>query len=325
MIRSSECNFYYLNSFFDPRFSFWPLFLRWARFIQAKPVLIAPRGEFAPAALSIKSLKKKLYFKCLFFFGLLENVVWQASSNFERRDISESLFKYDTTKNSTVISFSKVKIAPDLLGNKNKIFISRNLASSSSSSSSSSNRFGLVRNLNICFASRISQMKNLDFLLKILSKVRSNIVFNIHGPAENLDYWHLCKGLIDELPSNIEVNIFGAFRNEDVEIIFGENDLFFLPTQGENFGHVIFEALKAGLPVLISDRTPWVDLELCKAGWVGSLDDPEYFVTVIERLSKMNADQLLVYRKGAREYADNYLRTNTALDETKELFKFMLT
>ena len=35
------------------------------------------------------------------------------------------------------------------------------------------------------------------------------------------------------------------------------NDLFFLPTRGENFGHVIAEALSVGTPVLISDQTPW--------------------------------------------------------------------
>ena len=38
--------------------------------------------------------------------------------------------------------------------------------------------------------------------------------------------------------------------------MFQEYDLLFLPTKGENFGHVILESMSAGTPVLISDTTP---------------------------------------------------------------------
>jgi glycosyltransferase involved in cell wall biosynthesis len=167
-------------------------------------------------------------------------------------------------------------------------------------------------------------MKNLDFLLKTLSKVRADVILNIHGPTENLDYWAECKQLIYLLPKNVQVNFFGPYRNEDVEKIFGENDLLFLPTQGENFGHVIFEALKSGLPVLISDRTPWIGLEDSKAGWVGSLEDPNYFIETIDKLASMSTIELIEYKNGAIEYAKNYLRTNTANEDTKALFRYLM-
>jgi len=322
LIKSSNCSFYYLNSFFDPRFSFLPLFFRWTRLIPSKPILIAPRGEFSKAALNIKSFKKRLYLIFLKNLGLLKDAVWQASSDSEKNDIYRSLIGVSINKTSISIPLKNLKVAPDLLQFYEKIFISGNLASSSSRSNSSSGE--LLRNLNICFASRISKMKNLDFLLKILLKVRSKVVLNIHGPAEDLDYWSVCKNLIDQLPSNIQVNVYGAYKNEDVEIILGENDIFFLPTLGENFGHVIFEALKSGLPVLISDRTPWVNLEVSKAGWVGSLNEPIFFVETIEKLAKMSPNELQVYKDGAREYANNYLFTTNARDETKNLFEYML-
>lgn len=328
LIRSSGCDFYYLNSFFDPKFSFWPLFLRWAGFIHNKPLLIAPRGEFSPSALSIKSFKKRIYLKFLKFFNLLKDVVWQASSNFEKTDILSCLYVEHVSKDLKVTPWEKVKVAPDLLETHEKIFISNNLLTKTNINTKTKTKTKpntiTSKKLNICFASRISRMKNLDFLLKILSKVRADVILNIHGPAEDLDYWIECKKIIDLLPKNVQVNIFGPYKNEDVELIFGENDLLFLPTQGENFGHVIFEALKCGVPVLISDRTPWVGLENSKAGWVGSLEESDYFVKAIEKLAKMDISELNDYKNGARDYAQNYLRNNSAHSDTEELFRYLL-
>ena len=59
------------------------------------------------------------------------------------------------------------------------------------------------------------------------------------------------------------------------------SDLLFLPTAGENFGHAIQEALAAGCPVLISDRTRWRDLAPKGVGWDLPLSAPDRFVAVL--------------------------------------------
>ena len=46
-----------------------------------------------------------------------------------------------------------------------------------------------------------------------------------------------------------------------------EYHFFILPTLGENFGHVFIEALAAGCPLIISNRTPWLELEKKGIGW----------------------------------------------------------
>jgi glycosyltransferase involved in cell wall biosynthesis len=56
----------------------------------------------------------------------------------------------------------------------------------------------------------------------------------------------------------------------------------FLPSLGENFGHVIVEALSAGCPILISDRTPWRGLAERGVGWDLPLEDPAGFRGVID-------------------------------------------
>ena len=50
-------------------------------------------------------------------------------------------------------------------------------------------------------------MKNLDFLLKVLSKVRGSLELSIVGPKEDLKYWKKCVELIKKLPSNIKIHI----------------------------------------------------------------------------------------------------------------------
>ena len=69
------------------------------------------------------------------------------------------------------------------------------------------------------------------------------------------------------LPVTIQVRYKGAIQGEDAPSKISEYDFFVLTSEGENFGHSILEAMTEGLPVIISDRTPWIDLEQQKVGW----------------------------------------------------------
>ena len=107
------------------------------------------------------------------------------------------------------------------------------------------------------FLSRISPMKNLLFALKVLQGVSGDVCFDIYGPVEDLAYWKQSEEIIETLPPTVKVRYMGMVNHEEVWDVFAQHDLLFLPTFGENFCHVIREALSAGCPVLISDQTPW--------------------------------------------------------------------
>ncbi|MBD3724678.1 MAG: glycosyltransferase, partial [Flavobacteriaceae bacterium] len=136
--------------------------------------------------------------------------------------------------------------------------------------------------LHIIFLSRIAPMKNLDYALRLLKQVTARVKLDIYGPIEDKAYWELCKGLIGSLPANIDVNYLGLAHPDDVAKTFAQYDLFLFPTRGENYGHVIAESLSVGTPVLISDQTPWKDLESDGLGWDISLDNTSAFINVIE-------------------------------------------
>jgi glycosyltransferase involved in cell wall biosynthesis len=86
-----------------------------------------------------------------------------------------------------------------------------------------------------------------------------------------------------------------------------------LPSRGENFGHVIAEALAAGCPTVISDRTPWRALRESRAGWDLPLDDLAGFHRAIETLVQMDANEHREWSDGARRYLQ--ARVDSALPQ----------
>ena len=64
--------------------------------------------------------------------------------------------------------------------------------------------------------------------------------------------------------------------------------------------NMILKALCAGCPVLISDQTPWRDLEENGVGW-DLLSKPEMFRQVLQQYVDMNNDEYVKSSESARE------------------------
>ena len=153
----------YLNSFFDSTFTQRVLLARrLARIGNDIPIILAPRGEFSKGALRLKRKKKQIFIFIVSLLGLYRNLIWQASSSYEKDDILKSM---------RLVKESNIKVANDLASKK-----STSLASVPSRQTAQA--------LKVCFLSRISPKKNLDFALQVLGLVTSDIMFTIYGPKE---------------------------------------------------------------------------------------------------------------------------------------------
>ncbi len=89
---------------------------------------------------------------------------------------------------------------------------------------------------------------------------------------------------------------------------------------GENYGHAIFEALTTGLPVLISDQTPWRNLEQMKVGWDIPLQMKEKFVDAITQAAGWDQQQYTEWSESAYTYAKEYILKQGALAKYRQLF-----
>lgn len=286
----------YLNSFFGLRSSIRP-YLWSRRALPGVPILLAPRGEFSPGALALKRTKKRAYLALVRALGLYGDVQWQASSEAEKVDI---LRQFPT---ATVVHLAEDPVRLE--------------ADTPAPAEPGLNRDGAIR---IVFISRISPMKNLDGLLRILATVSCPIWLDIYGPVEDRTYWAFCRTLIAKLPPHILVNWKGELEPNAVSPVFGTYDLFAFPTLGENFGHVIFEALRAGTPVLISDQTPWAT-DASGAVTAVALDDTETWRAQLHLAADRTDDEKARVRDAARSFAEDYARRSGTLARNLAMFK----
>lgn len=297
ILHSTEYDVVYLNSFFSPRFTITPLLLRRFHLIPDKSLVIAPRGEFSAGALRLKKLKKRAYILAAKALNLCRGAVWQASSMHEEADIRRVLGEN-----------VKVVIAPDLAPFP---------SASEKLPSKSEKRRGLLR---IVFLSRICPKKNLIGALKILRGLQGKIEFDIYGPLEDKKYWAKCQNIINKLPKNIDVRFCDKIAHEQVAKAIRKYDLFLFPTLGENFGHVILEALCAGLPVLLSDQTPWRELEEKGVGWDVPLENIDRFKDILQRCLDMENSEYLQWSERARKYGLHVSQDNKTVESNRKLF-----
>lgn len=281
----------YLNSFFSIRGSIWP----YLRFRNQITTLIAPRGEFSQGALAIKYLRKRLFIRIAKFFGLYRDVQWHASTALEARDIQRV---FGNSSGSIHLAIDPVALAssppPPTIRERGQ-------------------------ELRVIFISRISPKKNLDGLVRIISKLNCATLLTIYGPIEERDYWEKCQSLISNLPKHINVNYGGALHSDDVSAAFAEHDVFAFPTLGENFGHVIFESLRAGTPVLLSDQTPW-ETDLSGAVTELPLDAIDEWRIRLEGLADMTDLERQEMRTLTLNYAHQYALSGTAQMDNMQMF-----
>lgn len=289
----------WLNSFFDPLTNFALLNLRLGR-VSSSAVIVAPRGEFAWASLQQK-YPKKLIFTYMARFGRLHrDISWHASSEGEARDIAD-VMKIDR-RDIYVIDDFPIKSTGGSPGPGERPPVVTGAA------------------LRIVFLSRIAREKKLDYALKLLVQVRAHVLFDIYGPVHDTTYWNECQELIRKLPSNVTVNYLGSVRPDEVVDVFTRYDLFFFPTGGEAYGHVIAESLSAGTPVLLSTETSWRNLQVEGLGWDLDLAHERAFVEVIENLAALGTEERIRNRIEVKARITKRLFDPTIMEAHRRLF-----
>lgn len=283
----------YFNSFFSIIFSFSPLILS---VLKKNAVLLGPRGQFSEGAFDIGVRKKRFFVSIFKFLGLHRRVVWQASTDYERADINR------------------------IFGDAVDVFVSEDIGSRNyvdSVSGKSENGLRLV------FLSRISPKKNLDFAISILKEVDFSVSLDIYGPKEDMEYWGVCESAMTGLPENVSVSYKGMVEASEVVGVLKGYDAFFFPTKGENYGHVIAEALCAGLPLLIADTTPWRNLG--GIGWDFPLSDVDGFRNALKELNAMDSDEYKRLRLRVLDWAKKKFNSPEAVDANKEMLGYVVS
>ena len=282
----------YINSLFSFKFSILPLIL--AKWFKIK-IILAPRGMLGFGALAIKPFKKKLFLKVFRFIKFYDNITWHAT---DLSELDEIKFHFGDKTN--------VKVAPNLIKKTVEPLSLKNKQ---------------TNHLKLFFLSRIAIKKNLLGAIQILNLLPKsiNIEFTIVGPVDEANYWKDCQTKLDDLHNNVKAFYLGAIANHKLNKILKDQHVMILPTQHENFGHVIMESWQLGCPVVISKNTPWKSLESKHLGY-DLENNSESYVKALCHFAKMNQKEFDKWSQASFEFSKGFSESKVLIDKTVKLF-----
>jgi len=284
----------YIHGIYSLWFSIMPI--HFSKKNKAKKIVIAAHGMLGKHALSVKSRKKQLFTNASKLFGLYKNVYFHAANADEANDVYSVI-----GKNAKVIIAEEMPMKTKLAEWKPRVKKKGELVLAS--------------------VARIAPEKNTLYAVEALKNcTKGKITYNIYGPVYEKEYWAKCEEVISKLPDNITVNYKGSIPGDQVLDMFNTVHFMFLPTTGENFGHTILESFMAATPVIISNNTPWKNLEQQKIGWELPLDNVDLFVDKITAAVNMGQEEYDVLSKHSLEYAFDFINDDTIKLQNDLLF-----
>lgn len=269
--------------------------LLWAFFFSRKPLICSVHGELSPDALRFSRLKKQ---PTLFIYRLLyRRILFHATSDKEREDVT-SFFKG-----------SRVLQIPNLMHPAETVTV--------------------AKKKQFLFMGRIHEIKALHKFIEALALSKlfkeSDFIFDITGTHEDRHeaYFQTIKKMVVDLDLLDKVNFSGHVTGHAKEEKYAESYFLILPSETENFGNVVVEALNQRTPVLASLGTPWKFLEEYGCGFHTS-NAPQNLADYIDRIIEMDRSEYDAYCKNAEVLVNEKFNIKTQITVWTETYKSYL-
>ena len=279
----------YINGVYSWYFSILPLLV----FKNHPRVIVASRGMLNPQAFSVKPLKKRVYLALAKTFGLYNTVHFHATNSQEKKHVLHLLGKN-----------TSVKIAPNMPRVLKAAFTEK-----------AKNSVPSFINL-----ARISPEKGTLKMLEAFLRIKTPVTLDLYGPVYDQPYWDTCLSVIQKLPSLVKVTYKGIAKSQEVPELLKAYDFFIMLSEGENFGHAILEAFSAGVPVIISNKTPWSGLQEKNTGWDIDANNTNLLDQVLNQACDMSSKEYTQMSKTAYNFAKQFVNDKQLLKSNKSLF-----
>jgi glycosyltransferase involved in cell wall biosynthesis len=244
------------------------------------PYVISPRGMLSPWCLSQKRLKKRL--------GYLA---------YQKRDLMLASLIHTTAAHETE-HVRSLKLENPIACLPNGCFMNE--------LQPRSNVGQRLRKKQITFISRIHPVKGLPLLVEAWAEAKlPGWKCVIAGPDSD-DHLSTITRLAESKGVADEIEFLPEVKGEQKASLLSESSAIVLPSQSENFGMIVVEALAAGTPVIATRGTPWKDLESSNCGWWINRDVPS-LVHAITKVSSLQPHLLNdMGQRGIKLVQDKY-------------------
>ena len=132
----------------------------------------------------------------------------------------------------------------------------------------------------VLFLSRLNAKKGLDILARAFALVLEQIPearLAIVGSGDPPQFESKVKGWLQECGVAGQAIMPGLLIGPEKLQAFADADVFVLPSEAENFGTAMFEAMASRLPVVVSDTLNYADeIRRSEAGFVVGRDPQEF-------------------------------------------------
>lgn len=265
-------------------------------FFPKKKLIWSVRGELSPEALTFSQRKKK---PLLFLYKRwTKNVLFHSTSEKETNEIKSFLAQANVVEIPNFISpAQRQKQAVQ------KVFL---------------------------YLGRIHRIKALHKMIRGFALSRkfmdSEFKLWIAGKHEerHTGYYNEIKQLIVSLGLEDKVEMKGHITGEEKEKLYARSYAFILPSETENFGNVVLEALNQGTPVVASKGTPWSMLELHNCGYHIS-NDPNDIALAVDKMIGLPEEDYHKMRADAVLLVDKKFNVTTQIDKWIKIYNHEYT
>lgn len=244
---------------------------------QHKPYIITPRGMLYPQALAVSKLKKQVFLKLFLMNDLQKAAAVHATCTEEMQHLRNLGVKSPVAVIPNPISITNFKLR--IADNK----------------------------LKIGYLGRVHPRKNIERLLYVWDKLHLNqtdaeLVIIGDGDKQYMDF---LKAEQERL--NLQNVVFTGFlTSEAKENALNSLSYLVVPSDFENFGMIIPEALTKGIPVIASTGTPWEELNTHRCGWWVDNDMNTLAATIEHALQLPETTRVEMGKRGKNLVKDNY-------------------
>ncbi len=147
----------------------------------------------------------------------------------------------------------------------------------------------------VLYLGRLHVKKGLDLLAASVARVADrmpDVRLAIVGSGDPPDFAGRVRGWLRDYEMEDRTVMTGLLTGSEKLAALAAADLFVLPSQAENFGYAVFEAMASRVPVVISDTLSYAtEVERCDSGLVVQRDPERFAAAILELLGDRERGQ----------------------------------
>ena len=272
---------------------------------KGKPYILSPHGMLYSNALKIKPYRKKLMLKLWFNEDVHRADCLHATCLQEMQHIRKYGYK------GPIAVIPNPVIIPEGVALKGVDYESQNNGK-----------------IQLGILARLNPIKKIENLIMAAAKVikgdyRDDIEIVIMGKG-NDDYEKYLRELSESLEIADNVKFLGFVNGKRKYDQLSRLRALFVPSESENFGMIVPEALICGTPVYASLGTPWEELNTHNCGWWRENSD-ESIANVIREVINLSIDKLLEMGHNGRKLIEKSYGQDMVAHKMLNLYEWILS